>query len=58
MEDKTYKGLFSLRDDLETVLLKIASYFWVSAKECKPVTRKTHVHCNFGLIANFITEVI
>lgn len=51
-----YKELSSLRNDLEHVLLKIASHF--AGKGCKPITRESHVHCNFGLIADFITEVI
>lgn len=58
MEEKAYKELPCLRNDLETVISKQDHILQVNAKTCKPITREAHVHCNFGLIANFITEVI
>lgn len=53
-----YKRLTRLRNYSEAAFLRIASESVGNAEECKPISRRTHVHCNFGLIADFITVVI
>jgi hypothetical protein len=58
VEIKAYKKSSGLRNYLKLFPLKHHYSLQISAKECKSITEESHVHCNFGFIANFVTEVI